>query len=527
MLIRRSCKGRKIVDDKQNKIGNKKASKQEPKHAVQHADLETTSTQTKTSEGTQAEAAEGTQAKTNTDTQVEVPTDTQPKSSTKKLADANQPYFVPQGRVNRRLVHDAQKGDAKAIERVIELYYQDMLYYAQKKVGKQDGEDVTQQAISRLITKLGDLKEPAKLKSWLMKSLHYECLDFLRKKKRTNEKEVIVMLDDDFNGNIEDRELPADALLINEENKEQLIQIIDSLPDRFADVIRLRYLEDMSMAEIADVLNIDRKKVYNDIYRGLRLAEERIKEQNGEQRFFAVGAAGAIPILTQALQADLATTASPQLLTAGIMAVQQAASAQLGATSANASTASTTTSAHTASSTSTISISSAHSQAGAATKQASLAAKIAIGSVAFVAVISATLFFTFNQNPASNSTKPTSATSIEPDPAPSQQQMHSINTLADMIGEDQARTLLDFQNAGTDAATWQAFCASLGAQKELTSSENDYQYQSYMLAKQDKQLLLVERQHAQNPGILEVRFRFGMLEDAPNQMVMIHMFDEN
>lgn len=411
-----------------------------------------------------------------------------------------QPHFAPASRTNTRLVLEAQKGNEEAIARVIELYYQDMLYFAQKKVGRQDGEDVTQQTIARLITKLGDLKEPAKLKSWLMKSLHYECLDFLRKKKRVGEQEVVVMLDDDFNGSIEDRELPADALLINEENKTQLIGIIDGLPQRFADVIRLRYLEDMSMAEIADVLEIDRKKVYNDIYRGLRLCEERLKEQTGERRFFAVGAAGAIPLLTEALQADMSAAVTPQMIAAGMEATRESIHAQLGASASS-------------------------STAGAA-KHMALGTKIAIGSAIAVVVVAAGVIFALSQAPAEPEV--VTPTPVEAGPVEAeeeQQQEQPIITVADMIGDDYAELLDGFVANGTDPTTWTTFLTDIGAEPEVTSFEPEYQYDTYLLTKQDKQLLLVERKSTSGEGIVEVRYQFGPIEELPNQMVTIHMFD--
>lgn len=68
----------------------------------------------------------------------------------------------------------------------------------------------------------------------------------------------------------------ADAEMERAELLERLDRALASLPERCALVMRLRWREQMSYAEIADILGISVKGVENQLGRGLRALRERI-----------------------------------------------------------------------------------------------------------------------------------------------------------------------------------------------------------------------------------------------------------
>ncbi len=66
---------------------------------------------------------------------------------------------------SEELVVKAVCGDNEAVSELIKIYYKDILRFAVRKLGKQDGEEVAQLAVINIIKELANLKDPSKVKS--------------------------------------------------------------------------------------------------------------------------------------------------------------------------------------------------------------------------------------------------------------------------------------------------------------------------------------------------------------------------
>lgn len=74
-------------------------------------------------------------------------------------------------------------------------------------------------------------------------------------------------------GDLQLYELPAESVMIAEQtelrNKLAIKDALSKLTDRQREVITLRYFEEMSLEEIANLLNINKQSVYNLVYSAL------------------------------------------------------------------------------------------------------------------------------------------------------------------------------------------------------------------------------------------------------------------
>lgn len=404
---------------------------------------------------------------------------------------------------NKRLVKRAIKGNAHAIDKVIDLYYRDILYFAIRKVGRQEGEDVAQQAITDIISNMESLKDPTKIKPWMMSIAHHKCVDYMKRSKRTDE---VIVDEGDFDNDIllaiedEDREFLPEEVLLDSEQRDLIMSIIDTLPENYADCLHLHYHDGLSYKEIAETLGVDLKKVKNDMYHGLALFKKRFEEQTGQKYRYSVVAAGAVPALTQAFNAHCSGVITPDMCS-NLLSVAREASAAKGL--------------------------------AAGAKGAAAFSKIgvvkAVGATAAgLAVVGAGAVFVLSQEP-----EPTPIPEPEPTPVievipeeptqPQEPEEKEIRTLADMIGEEDAALVESFEAGAVDYDAWQALIARIGAELERTAAEPDYVYSVHVLEKQDKQLILVDRTSTDGASI-ETHYIFRQSAELPLMSEVIAMF---
>ena len=424
--------------------------------------------------------------------------------------DESAPHFAPKAKASRRLVAEAQRGNIEAINRVIELHYEDITYFAMKHVGVQDGEDVAQQAISNIVSKLQDLKDPSKFKSWMMRSVYNECIDYLRKKKRKRENVIEVELDEETMRNLAVESKPMEYEFTRKENVRYLLEMLNKLPQNYADCIRLRYHDDLSNQEIAEVLGISERKVRNDLHRGLKALQKYIEEDGGKPEFFAVGPALIVPLLTEALSAEQAALVTPNVAAHVLAGIQHASEASVGSA--------------------TLLGQATHAgqiAQGGLHFGISATAKIALVAGAASLTLATGAFFltqntneVFEETPIEEQIKAPDSALLQNPPA----QTRSIESVADLIGAGEAEALNSFETQGTNEAAWEAFLSRVGAVNEGNAFEPSHSYEISLVQEQGKQLMLVSKKNTETNNI-DVISSFSAQQNLPSMPEVILMFD--
>lgn len=130
----------------------------------------------------------------------------------------------------------------------------------------QDAEDIVSQSIIKALSHIGSLKKSEYMKSWFFKILINTALSFLRKKKK-----VVYLAHEDLDalGSSSDRYQDNDVK-----------EMVGKLPERYREIIILRYFEDFTLQEIARTLDMNLSTVKSHLYKALKLMklEEEIKD---------------------------------------------------------------------------------------------------------------------------------------------------------------------------------------------------------------------------------------------------------
>ena len=124
-----------------------------------------------------------------------------------------------------------------------------------------DAQELTQDTFLRAFSHI-DSYDPhkASLSTWLCRIAYHLTLDHLRRRRP-----VIVAMED--NTDISDEELEAELSTGREERIEQLMEVIDELPDDERMLLTLYYFEDRPLAEITYITGIEPAELANRLYR--------------------------------------------------------------------------------------------------------------------------------------------------------------------------------------------------------------------------------------------------------------------
>lgn len=167
-------------------------------------------------------------------------------------------------------------------ERLVLTYWYRLKIFVLRLVeSPQDAEDIVQEAFIRAYYALE--RYPAqrilalKVRPWLYKITWSVYCNYTERSKRpqlvpldTSEDSAFLELEDD------EHEQPEEAFE-NEERRRELIVLVDTLPQRYREIVRLHYFEDLSYQEIADIFNQPAGTVRVSVHRGIALLRKTLE----------------------------------------------------------------------------------------------------------------------------------------------------------------------------------------------------------------------------------------------------------
>lgn len=171
------------------------------------------------------------------------------------------------------IVKKAKKGDDKAFSELINMNKEKLYKTAYIYVkNEQDALDILSDTIYKAYLNLNKLKNPQFFNTWIVRILITTAAD-----KAKNNRKILYI--DDYeqvkseeihNMNNSDFNIPKNLDLYN---------AIDKLDTKYKNVVILRYFQDMTISQIAKILNYPEGTVKSYLFRALKKLKIELKEE--------------------------------------------------------------------------------------------------------------------------------------------------------------------------------------------------------------------------------------------------------
>jgi len=170
------------------------------------------------------------------------------------------------------LVIEAILGNFDAFDELALRYRAAVVRTAQAVVGRDDAEDVAQDALLLAFKALPSIEDPTKFAAWLSAITRHRALRF-NKQERAHQ-----------NGRIELDELLLEQLgalagpMLDEHDGDEEVRLaLENIPADYALVLRLRFQDEMPLKRIAAFLGVALSTVKWRVHRGKQLLREQVE----------------------------------------------------------------------------------------------------------------------------------------------------------------------------------------------------------------------------------------------------------
>ena len=162
----------------------------------------------------------------------------------------------------KELVGQARLGSTAALEGLVRRYYPGIHAYLSRMLGPQEAEDALQDVFIKMAQGLDRYEDQDRFGGWLFRIAVNRARDLLR--RRTGHAPALP-------------EPIAQPLLTGAEDNDGLTSAVRKLPSQLAEPLLLTYQDDLSQAEIADILGISVAAVKMRVYRAIRQLRSLLK----------------------------------------------------------------------------------------------------------------------------------------------------------------------------------------------------------------------------------------------------------
>ncbi len=177
-------------------------------------------------------------------------------------------------------INQVLKGDHNAFGEIVEIYKDKVFQICFRMLGnRQEAEDLAQEAFVRAYVNIRSFNITMKFSTWLYRIATNLCIDRLRKKKPDYYLDAEVAGTEGLNMY---SQIASDMAKPEEEVEslelQETIQVeIMKLPDKYRSVIVLKYIEELSLKEISEILDLPVGTVKTRIHRGREALRKQLR----------------------------------------------------------------------------------------------------------------------------------------------------------------------------------------------------------------------------------------------------------
>lgn len=167
-------------------------------------------------------------------------------------------------------LEQARQGDKVAFGKLIQAYQTPVYNLAYRMLqNTREAEEAAQEAFIRAYTRLDSYDPRRKFSTWILSIASNYCIDQIRKRRA-----VLLSIDEPLPPHpalTADQAARPESQLMQGEQQQMVQSLLGDLPDDYKQAVVLRYWNDMSYDEIADVMNTTVSAIKSRLFRARRL----------------------------------------------------------------------------------------------------------------------------------------------------------------------------------------------------------------------------------------------------------------
>lgn len=138
--------------------------------------------------------------------------------------------------------------------------------------------DATQDVFIKILLNLSKFTEQSSFSTWVYSITYNYCIDLIRKKKKN-----ILIFSEDVGRISKETEVELPDSVILEMETARLEKVMEKLPIGDKAILNMKYIDDMSIKEIGDVLNKTESAIKMQIMRAKHRAQSVYEEMYGTE----------------------------------------------------------------------------------------------------------------------------------------------------------------------------------------------------------------------------------------------------
>jgi RNA polymerase sigma-70 factor (ECF subfamily) len=173
------------------------------------------------------------------------------------------------------LIRRILAGDREAFKTIVEEYQRLVCHIVFRMVfSPEDREDLCQVVFIKVYQNLSSFKLESKFSSWIARIAYNACIDHLKKKK-------MLSLDDfpatgSYQADLVNRETSPDEYTEKGDLSTRLKTEMEKMPVHFRTILTLYHLEEMSYAEISEIMQLPEGTVKSYLFRARGFLKNRL-----------------------------------------------------------------------------------------------------------------------------------------------------------------------------------------------------------------------------------------------------------
>ncbi len=195
------------------------------------------------------------------------------------------------------IVEAVQRGEKGASTELYDIFYDDIYNHIVKTVKDSElADDLSQDTFMEILEKIDALREPIAFVTWSKQIAYHKCTAYFRKRKD-------LLVDEDEEGDSildsvpeEREEFIPDEALDKTELKKTIHEMINSLPEEQRSALLLRYFNEISVKEIAEIQDVSEGTVKSRLNYARKAIKQAVNDYE-KKHSVKLHSIGVLPLL--------------------------------------------------------------------------------------------------------------------------------------------------------------------------------------------------------------------------------------